>query len=249
MNSGDASPALPRIYAWFSGLMAQDTALLDELLAHGLPVDVQHPLRHTTALMEAVRLGRAPLVEWLLERGAAPAFACGMPKGSPLHCAIVLKRWSIAQLLLESLKNVSVLDGHRRTPLHLLCMEATENEISGQGLMIAGQMIDKSCPLDALDQEGISALHHCVINGQRALAELLLTRGAAPNILIPDSKVSPLFIAAIERNLPIALLLMQHGADPTLITKEGVSAAEFMPSLARIERPPQKNEWATADTR
>lgn len=222
----------PRVYAWFYAFVAEDTTLLDELLAHGLPVDVEHPLRRTTALMEAVRLGRTALVSWLLKHGAAPAHLSGVPRGTPLHCAVSLKRWEIAELLLAALNEAAVVDGYGRTPLHLLCMEPFEAEAAFPAKALATRMIDKACPLDALDQEGISALHYCTINGHEALAALLLKRGATANILIPDSKVSPIVIAALEKNLPLATLLLEHGADPNLPTRDGMTAASLMPAIA-----------------
>lgn len=234
MEASEGPAAHPRAYAWFSGLIAEDFPLLDALLAHGLPVDVQHPLRHTTALMEAVRRGRAPLVSWLLRRGAAPALVCGSPKGSPLHGAISLKHWGIAGLLIEALDEVAAVDGHQRTPLHILCMEALDHSENAQILSLASRMIAKLCPLDALDAEGIAALHYCVINDQYPLADLLLTHGASPDIRTPDSRVSPLIIAALEKNMPLATLLLEHGADPHLPTHDGMTAAGLLPALARI---------------
>jgi ankyrin repeat protein len=113
----DIPPNLTRVYAWFSAIIANDTPLMADLLAHGLPIDVPHPLRHTTALMEATRLGRTPLVAWLLENGAAPAFLCGMPRGTPLHCAVRGHHWEIADKLLAACPNGGMVDSYSRTPL------------------------------------------------------------------------------------------------------------------------------------
>lgn len=224
-------PALTRIYAWFSALINEDTALLDDLSVHGVPVDVLHPLRHTTALMEATRLGRTALVDWLLQRGAAPAFLCGMPLGTPLHCALRRRHWEIAQRLLAAMSSASLVDANGCTPLHILCTEAQSAEECTALLTLAADLIAKQCPLDMLDHEGITALHHCVINNTPALAELLLAHGANPDALIPDSWVSPLTIAALEKNMAVASLLMNHGANPHLKTREGTTPAMLYPQL------------------
>lgn len=228
-------PALARIYAWFSAIVADDLALIADLLAHGLPVDVPHPLRHTTALMEATRLGRTELVSWLLEHGAAPAFLCGLPRGTPLHCALKRHRWDIADLLVNATPSCGTADHYSRTPLHALAMDMPEDTQGMQrALQVATALISKGCPLDALDHEGITALHYSVINDCRALAHLLLDRGANPNTLTPDTHVSPLTIAALEKNTDMAHLLLQHRANPHLPTREGATAFTIMPSLKRL---------------
>lgn len=226
------APALTRVYAWFSALAQEDMALLEDLLAHGLPVDVSHPLRHTTALMEAARLGRTRMVEWLLLRGAAPAFLCGMPLGTPLHSALKRKHWAVAGTLLQVVESAAVIDGYGRTALHLLAMEPPSGEAEATAMLaLAEKALVKTCPADALDHEGTTALHHCIINDNLRLTKLLLAHGANANALIPDSWVSPLTIAALEKNLPLARLLMEYGANPHLTTREGSSPASLWPSL------------------
>ena len=88
--------------------------------------------------------------------------------------------------------------------------------------------------MDALDHEGTTALHHCVINDLTDLAAMLLRYGANPNALIPDSKVSPLTIAALERNTTMAGLLLQYGADPHIRTRDGSTPISIYPQLAPI---------------
>lgn len=230
-----SSPALTRVYAWFSAIMPEDTALMEDLLVHGLPVDVPHPLRHTTALMEATRLGRTALVQWLLTRGAAPALLSGSPRGTPLHCALRHHRFDIAQLLLNASPTGGTLDSHSRTPLHVLSMDMPEEERENvSALRLARELIDKGYQLDALDDEGITALHYCIINDYSALAHLLLECGANPNTLTPDTRVSPLIIAALEKNVTMAQLLLEYGGNPNLPTKEGSTAYTIMPSLKRL---------------
>ena len=85
------------------------------------------------------------------------------------------------------------------TLLHALCVEPQRDGDMQKALEIAKKLLDKHCSIDALDHEGITSLHHCVVNNEPELAELLLEYGANPNALIPDSWVSPLMIAALEK--------------------------------------------------
>lgn len=234
MNMLHESTPLPRIYAWFAAVLADDTVLLTDLLAHGVPIDAPHPLRHSTALMEATRLGRAGMVQWLLEHGASAAFLCGMPLGTSLHCALRQRRWDIAHILAAAMESCAVMDAYGATPLHILCTEALDPKHTEIGLGLATLFIARGCPLNALDYEGTTALHHCVINDLKELASLLLSHGANPNALIPDSQVSPLTIAALEKNLDMARLLMRYGADPQLKTREGSTPVSIHPPLARL---------------
>jgi ankyrin repeat protein len=228
-------PSITRLYTWFSALVTEDYALLDDLLAHGVPVDVPHPLRHTTALMEATRLGRIGLVQWLLTHGAAPAFLCGMPKGTPIHAALRRHDWAIARPLINACEVCSATDGYGRSPLHMLAMESPDAEYGiAQALELANRLIKRQCPLDALDREGVTALHYCAIHDFPQLAELLLICGADPNTATPDRHVTPLIIAALEGNITLAQLLVQHGADPHHATKDGSTPLSIMPRLSRL---------------
>ncbi len=229
------APALTRVYAWFSAIVADDLSLMEDLYTHGLPVDVPHPLRHTTALMEATRLGRTTLVPWLLSRGAAPTFLCGLPRGTPLHCALKRHHWDIADELCEAAGHCGVTDHYSRTPLHALAMDMPEDPAGiHRALRLAECMLRKAVPPDALDHEGITALHYCIINDMAPLAHLLLQHGANANVITPDTHVSPLIIAALEKNTTLARLLLQFGANPSQPTKDGSTAFSIMPSLKRL---------------
>ncbi len=156
--------ALSRAYVWFSAVAAEDTQLLDDMLTHGVPIDTVHPLRHSTALMEATRRGRAGMVQWLIEHGAAPAFLCGLPLGTALHCALRRQYWDCASIITSYMESCAVMDVYGATPLHILSAESAACKEVSIILGLASMFIAKSCPLDALDHEGTTALHHCVLN-------------------------------------------------------------------------------------
>lgn len=242
-------PALSRAYAWFAAIQADDTALLSDLLLHGVSIDTLHPLRHSTALMEATRLGRARLVQWLVEQGAAPAFLCGLPMRTALHCAIRRHHWEIARILATTMPSCAVTDVYGATPLHALSSESASCDSETIMLGLSTLFIEKSCPLDALDHEGTTALHHAVLNDATPLAACLLKYGANPNALIPDSKVSPLTIAALEKNAPMAKLLLQYGANPHVRTREGTSPLSIFPSMGRYinSKAPSRTSARKAD--
>lgn len=234
MKNEPTQPALSRDYAWFAAVQGDDTELMSDLLLHGVSIDTLHPLRHSTALMEATRLGRTRLFQWLVDHGAAPAFLCGLPLRTALHCAIRRHHWGIAKLLASSMSTCSVLDASGATPLHALASESVSCDSENIMLGLTNLLIDKSCPLDALDREGTTALHHAVLNDAMPLAKSLLQCGANPNTLIPDSKVSPLTIAALEKNAAMAKLLLRYGANPHTRTREGTSPLSIFPSIGRF---------------
>lgn len=228
-------PLLARVNEWFLAVSSHDLSRMDDLLAHGVPVDVPHPLHHTTALMEATRRGNAATVHWLLARSAAPVFLCGLPLGTPLHCAIKLHHAPIAALLLKAASHAAITDATGRTPLHLLVGEAEEFTQMADVLDLAAAIIAKDCPIDAIDKEGLTALHYAVVQDQPALAELLLAEGADANARVPDTGMSPLGMAALDRNGQLAALLLRFGADPHLPLHEGRTPASIYPALTRID--------------
>lgn len=220
-----------RVYQWFNSVITEDTASLDALLAHGLPIDVRHPLRHSTALMEATRRGRIAQVQWLLEQGASPVLLSGRPASTPLHAAILGRQYTIARMLAPHART-GWLDAHQKTPLHSLAMD--EQSLQGEDtLQVADLLIHSGCPLDQQDQDGATALHYCAIHNHEPLAHRLLAAGANANVVTPDNQVSPLTIAAMEGNQEVAETLLKFGADPHLTTKDGICAAHLLKKRRR----------------
>ena len=230
-----ASIASPQeVYAWFAAVASSDMDLINQIHSQGFPIDTLHPLRHTTALMEATRLGRITTITWLLSHDAAPALLCGVPKGSAIHCALRRRHWDSVAELIASVEYASMIDGYGATLLHALCSEPQKQGDMEKACDTARQLLQKHCSIDALDHEGITALHYCVVNDEQELTELLLEYRANPNALIPDTWVSPLMIAALEKNTELARLLIRYGGEPNLRTRDGTTPAQTYPAIVQF---------------
>ncbi len=93
--------------------------------------------------------------------------------------------------------------------------------------------------INAAADTGQTLLHRCVALGYPVVASFLLTQGANPNV--PDrGEMTPLMLAVERRDLGMAKLLLEHGADAhTVKNGSGESAAEMArrlqePALARL---------------
>lgn len=228
----DPAP-LQQLYRWFSAVSNQEMAVLAEMLTPALDIDVLHPLRHTTALMEATRLGRTKAANWLLEQGAAPGLLCGVRPSSPLHAAIRCSHAALTKAMLDKMEHLSCIDHGGRTPLHMLVQYADRAQ-EKLWLKIATDMVEKTPRLDALDSEGITVLHYALIHEWPDLVELLLEHGANPNALAIDTGVSPVLMAALNQQHHVVRMLLKYGANPYIPSSDGQTALAVMPGIARM---------------
>ena len=83
-------------------------------------------------------------------------------------------------------------------------------------------------------QGGLTALHFAARQGAAQAVAALVDGGVAVNQPSPGDKATPLLVALINGHFDIAAYLLQHGADPNLVSDAGghLAAPE---QLARVD--------------
>ncbi|XP_066894206.1 palmitoyltransferase ZDHHC13 isoform X2 [Kogia breviceps] len=90
------------------------------------------------------------------------------------------------------------------------------------------------------DKENVSLLHWAAINNRLDLVKFYISKGAVVDQLGGDLNSTPLHWAIRQGHLPMVILLLQYGADPTLIDGEGFSSIhlavlfQHMPVIAYL---------------
>ncbi len=74
-------------------------------------------------------------------------------------------------------------------------------------------LLDVGCPIDARNNDGITALHIAAVNGNHEAIEVLVSNGADVNIAIDGTEEAPLHWAAAMGKLKAVRSLLQRGAD------------------------------------
>lgn len=81
------------------------------------------------------------------------------------------------------------------------------------------------------DQENVTLLHWASINNRKELVKYYLGLGAEVNAIGGDLQSTSIHWATRQGHLSMAVLLMQHGADPSIMDGEGCNclhlAAQF----------------------
>ncbi len=72
-------------------------------------------------------------------------------------------------------------------------------------------------------QGGLTALHFAARQGAAQSVAALVDGGVAVNLPSPGDKATPLLVAIINGHFDIAAYLLEHGADPNLVSDAGVS--------------------------
>ncbi len=200
----------------------------DLLLRAGADANAVNDFR-ITALSLACTNGNAALVERLLNAGASPHTPIATGETPIMTCASTGSADAVRMLIARG------ADVNAREPVQhqtALMWAAAEHRSD-----VVRTLIEHGANLRAATKKGFTALHFAAREGDVAVARLLLAAGVDVNVRSqPDSSdngerprgrgpsyeatvsagSTPLLVAAVRAQVPLALFLLEHGADPNI---------------------------------
>lgn len=140
----------------------------------------------------AAVMGRADVVQVLLDHGALLEAIDGTPRLTPLMLAAATKRCDIARLLLDRGASVNATAAGGNTPLIAAA--------AGGDTPTTRLLLDRGADVTARRRDGVQALVKAVDRGHAEVVALLLASGADVNAsLIRDGHSMPLVSLALNR--------------------------------------------------
>ena len=177
-------------------------------------------------LMLAAARDQPSFVMKLLLAGVDPNQADAQ-RNTALHKAIMEESEKVAMLLIEHPQmDVNALNLAGETPVMLAALRGHLPWV--QALVRRGALINEA---------GFTALHYACSGPDNGVSAWLITQGAELDARSPNGS-TPLMLAAGYGSPDSVDVLLQAGADPSLLNDKGLSAADFAlrsgrPELAR----------------
>lgn len=191
--------------------------MVEVFLESGIRMDINDG-RRTCPFRESIMKGSEKVVQVFLEYGVDVNLKDVLDKSTPLHCAVTTQNIRIVRMLLEYGADVHTVDVRNKTPLHLAA-SCEEPEIVNMLIQ---------CGADINNKIGKETPLHSAVRYQRLTnARLLIDRGANLDVADSISGKTALHLAAERTDKKIVSLLLQHDADPTILTDDGKSALQL----------------------
>jgi ankyrin repeat protein len=191
----------------------RSTKIIKLLIKNGADVNAECT-DHKTPLFVASDLGDYYHVKILLDAGADPN-KCDMYNVTPLHVACRKGYLKTARSLIEKGAAVNKEDSYFRSPLYI----ASDN----QHLDIMKLLVENGANVETDPRRNYisrSAIHRAAMLDHVEVAKLLIENGVDLNSTTGEFKRTPLEHAIENRNLDLAVLMLEHDANPWLVSKK-----------------------------
>ncbi len=146
-----------------------------------------------TPLIVSIIIERSDLADIILNDSPADPNICDTANGNtPLHYSLLMKNLVTAKILIK--KGAAINMGNYKcvTPLMIAC--ATSNLDAAKYLII-----QCGADIDAVDDNGWSALHYAAYSGEKNICKLLIIEGASRD-LKDNRKRKPIHIARFKEH-------------------------------------------------
>jgi len=154
-----------------------------------------------------------------------------------LHLAIITNQSEAARLLLDKNASTNISDRHGNGLIHLCVKYGSLDCLR----LFLGETLNTSrrglgTYLNALNYEGLTPIHLAVQLGSRCqFISTLISAGANVNALDGKNGRTPLYFAAEGNDLEAARVLLLHGADSTLGSYSGCTAAQVAAGRTHLD--------------
>ncbi|NWS89770.1 NFKB1 factor, partial [Toxostoma redivivum] len=138
---------------------------------------------------------------------------------TPLHLAVITKQAKVVEDLLKAGADVSLLDRHGNSVLHLAATEGDDKILS---LLLRHEKVSPMVNLP--NGEGLSAIHMVVMANSMSCLKHLIAAGVNINAQEQKSGRTALHLAVEQENIPLAgCLLLEGDADVDSTTYDGTT--------------------------
>lgn len=215
--------------------------------------DVNELVFEMPPLTWAAMMGQTAAAELLLQQGA-DINGRNRDRNTALHLAVFLGRAETAELLLKNGADVHAKNDDGATPVDILGVPwemtglltkpmgiALEQEQFKAGKAKIREMFGAHAKLDAKTLQHVQnnstalQLSGAAFTGDFTTLKQALADGADPNTMDPQSGSTLLATAALMGHTEIVALLLEHGADVNVRSRDGATALHTAAFLGRVE--------------
>ncbi|CAM9744400.1 unnamed protein product [Ectocarpus fasciculatus] len=206
------------------------------LLLKGADVDDEDG-NHTTPLSRAIEKGHISMVEALLDAGPDLTVRLGEFEISALDLAALTQHVEIVRMLVDHGMEVNCANSFGRTALH---WAAEDNKVDALDVLVGA-----GADIEARDRSGSRPLHYAAKGSSPETSLALLNFGAEVNAQTEYGETA-LHSASVFAERPgsveVVDLLLRWGADETIVSKRGETAADRIGSRRLFRAVPGDDE-------